>query len=268
MRRIRAKWIVLGLLPLTIGATYYDLKQNRAPGSWRQASRASVGLAPDPALAPQAVIQVYAARAVRWRGYFGVHTWIAVKRAQEQAYTVYEVMGWRLRRNGTSVVVRERVPDEHWYGNAPTLIAERRGDDVDELITRIEQAVLSYPYADTYHVWPGPNSNTFTAHVLREVPELRADLPANAIGKDFLSAGFVARSPSGTGLQLNLYGLLGIMVGREEGLELNLLGLTFGIDPLDLALKLPLAGTLSAKRFLETAAAREIQATGDDDVEN
>ncbi|NDA85703.1 MAG: DUF3750 domain-containing protein, partial [Burkholderiaceae bacterium] len=33
-------------------------------------------------------------------------------------------------------------------------------------------AVQSYPYADSYTMWPGPNSNTFTAHVGREVPEL------------------------------------------------------------------------------------------------
>ena len=43
-----------------------------------------------------------------------------------------------------------------------------------------------YPYADSYRVWPGPNSNTFTAFVLREVPELRVDLPPTAIGKDYL----------------------------------------------------------------------------------
>jgi hypothetical protein len=34
-------------------------------------------------------------------------------------------------------------------------------------------------------MWPGPNSNTFTAAVLRAVPELAILLPPNAIGKDF-----------------------------------------------------------------------------------
>ena len=99
-------------------------------------------------------------------------------------------------------------------------------------------------YADSYRVWPGPNSNTFVAYVLRSVPELRADLPATAIGKDYLGAGFVAKSPSGTGVQFNLFGLFGALAGVEEGLEINVLGLTFGVDPLDLALKLPLVGRL------------------------
>ena len=41
-----------------------------------------------------------------------------------------------------------------------------------------------------------------------------------------------------------LLGLVGLSLAREEGLELNLLGLTFGFDPLDLALKLPGIGRL------------------------
>jgi hypothetical protein len=135
------------------------------------------------------------------------------------------------------------------------LIAERRGDGVDELIQRIRQAADSYEYADTYRVWPGPNSNTFVAHVLRAAPELRADLPATAIGKDYLGASFVARSPSGTGVQLNLFGVLGALAGVEEGLELSVLGLTFGIDPLDLSLKLPLAGGVGWPRTIGVANA-------------
>jgi len=189
-------------------------------------------------------VQVYAARAVRWRGYFGVHTWIAVKPDAAAEFTVYEVNGWRLRRAGSAINVTNRAPDARWFGSKPDLIAERRGAGVADLIARIEVAVATYPYADTYRVWPGPNSNTFVAYVLRSVPELRADLPATAIGKDYLGARLVAKSPSGTGVQFNLFGLLGALAGVEEGLEINVLGLTFGVDPLDLALKLPLAGRL------------------------
>jgi hypothetical protein len=199
-------------------------------------------------------VQVYAARAVRWRGYFGVHTWIAVKPSHAAEYTVYEVNGWRLRRTGSAVSVDRRPPDSRWFGNRPSLIAERRGDGVDELIARIRAAVDAYEHADTYRVWPGPNSNTFVAHVLRAAPELRADLPATAIGKDYLGASLVAWSPSGTGVQLNLFGVLGALAGIEEGVELNVLGLTFGVDPLDLSLKLPLAGSVGWPRAVATAS--------------
>ena len=105
-----------------------------------------------------------------------------------------------------------------------------------------ERAVAAYPYPRSYRIWPGPNSNTFTAFVLREVPELRVDLPGHAIGKDYLGTRVFARSPSGTGVQASLFGLLGVLGGVEEGLEVNVLGATVGIDPNDLDLKLPLVG--------------------------
>ncbi len=242
-----ATWLSLFAV-LIFGLAYVDKQQSAAGDNWRIASRAPVGLAPLPHEAAEAVIQVYAARAVRWRGYFGVHAWIAVKPYQANAYTVYEVNGWRLRRAGTSVAIGDRPPDSRWFGNAPELIAELRGDAAAAAIPKIEQAVKAYPYADRYRVWPGPNSNTFVAHVLRAVPELKADLPPTAIGKDYLGAAIFARSPSGTGVQLSVLGVLGVLVGVEEGLEVNILGLTLGVDPLDLAVKLPLAGSIGWPR--------------------
>ena len=59
-----------------------------------EARRDPTGLAPDPATTPEAVIQVYAARAVSWRGVFSVHTWIAVKPTAAERYTRYEVLGF------------------------------------------------------------------------------------------------------------------------------------------------------------------------------
>ena len=241
MRRPSAKWL-LAIPLLLFGLAYIDRIESGPNADWRNASRGPVGLAPDAATTPEAVVQVYAARTVRWRGYFGVHTWIATKRRNAAEFTVYEVNGWRLRRNGTSVSITKRAPDSRWFGAMPELLTERRGADVDELVARIERAATDYPYRDTYRVWPGPNSNTFTAFVLRSVPELRTDLPPTAIGKDYLGTSLVAKTPSGTGVQVSVVGVLGVLVGFEEGLEVNVLGLTFGVDPLQLSLKLPLAG--------------------------
>lgn len=258
MRKPSAKWLWL-LPPILFGLAYIDRESHRAPGdsgNWRLASRAPVGLAPDPATTREAVVQVYAARAVRWRGYFGVHTWIAAKPTGAEAFRIYEVTGWRLRRNGTSVSRSDRAPDSRWFGSAPDLIADVRGPQVDALIERIETAVERYPYAGRYRIWPGPNSNTFTAFILREVPELRADLPPTAIGKDYLGARLVSSSPSGTGVQFSVLGVLGLLAGIEEGLEVNLLGLTFGIDPKQLALKLPMAGQIGFRVGTTVRAAK------------
>lgn len=241
-RWFRPRWLVLLIPPLLLGLAHVDRERSFSGGHWRSASRAPVGLAPAPELTSEAVVQVYSARAVRWRGYFGAHTWIAAKPRDADRYAVHEVTGWRLRRSNTSVRVSDRMPDGRWFGNAPELIAELRGKPAEAAIEKIATAVEDYPYAGTYRVWPGPNSNTFTAFVLRNVPELRADLPATAIGKDYLGPRVIAPAPSGTGYQLNVLGILGVLAAREEGLEINVLGLTFGLDPNQRSLKLPLAG--------------------------
>ena len=241
---------VLLLGPLGVIAT----GQVDPTATWRTGSRDSSGQAPAPADEPRAVVQVYAARTVGWRGAFGVHTWIATKRPGADAYTVHHVIGWRVFRGSGAVVVQTGVPDFHWFGARPDLLVDLRGDGVDTTIDRIEAAIAEYPYPDTYRAWPGPNSNTFTAFVARRVPELRLDLPANAIGKDWLDDGLVARTPSGTGWQLSLAGVLGVAVAIEEGLELNVLGLSVGVDANDLALRLPGFGRVGPAPALAATA--------------
>jgi hypothetical protein len=209
---------------------------------WRNASRASSGQAPDPQQESVALIMVYGARAHNWRGAFAIHSWIATKRSDAKEYTVYQATAWE----HPVVSAQPGPPDLMWYGAQPEILLERSGPGVDDLIDRIEMAVTAYPYKDNYRAWPGPNSNTFTAFVARRVPELGLDLPPTAIGKDYLPDGhLVGRMPSGTGWQVSLYGLLGIGYAREEGIELNILGLAVGIDFDDYALRLPGVGLFS-----------------------
>jgi hypothetical protein len=247
-------------LALLVASSFLQFVKSGWGQDWRTASRASIGTAPDPASTPEAVIQVYGARTVAWRGWFGVHTWIAAKRTNEQAYTVYEVIGWRLYRGGSAVSVSERIPDARWFGAAPELFRDLRGAGVDQVIDRIAAAAQSYPYPDEYTLWPGPNSNTFVAWIGRQVPELQLDLPATAIGKDYLGPRLIAQAPSGTGYQFSLFGLFGLTVAKEEGLEVNILGLTFGVDPLNPAIKLPMVGRLGMDIKARRAMPAEQQA--------
>ena len=249
-------WGFVGFaLTFVAAMTFFSVVKNGFSQDWRTASRASAGLAPDPTTTSEAVVQVYAARAVRWRGYFGVHTWISAKRENADQYTVYEVIGWRLYSGGSAVVVHNRPPDGRWFGAEPELLRDLRGPGVEHVIDRIEAAVAAYPYPDSYVIWPGPNSNTFTAFVAQQVPELALDLPPTAIGKDYLGSRVLARATSGTGYQASLFGLLGITLAKEEGLEINLLGLTFGIDAAEPALKLPLIGRLGTDLVAKRAVA-------------
>jgi hypothetical protein len=197
-----------------------------------------IGIAPDPRQTKEALVQIYGARAWDWRGVFAVHTWIALKPRGAPRYTVLQVTGWWPPPLKVSQVLR---PDRRWHGADPEILYELRGEPAEAAIPKIQEVAQEYP--QEYKVWPGPNSNTFTAYVIREVPELKADLPPTAVGKDFLLNGsWVGLTPSGSGVQVSLKGLLGLMVGIEEGMEVNLLGLSLGIDLKPLALKLPLVG--------------------------
>ena len=238
-RRLAGLMLAVALALAAAGCAVLE----RAGKSWWELRRDSSGQAPDPATTREAVIQVYAARAVSWRGVLAVHTWIALKPRDAEAYTRYEVVGWGVAGGAPAVRVDRSGPDDHWFGARPDRLVDLRGPVADALIARVEAAVAAYPYPSTYRTFPGPNSNTFTAHVGREVPELRLDLPPTAIGKDFLPGGALGgRSPSGTGVQLSLLGLAGVLVGWEEGIEVNVLGLTFGVDWNLPALKLPVVG--------------------------
>jgi len=248
----RPKWLVwplrlLFLVPLfLLGPLGVLAFGNLDLGThWSKASMISTRHAPAALDEPASLVQVYGARAYNWRGAFGIHTWIATKRRYASHYRIYQVIGWNLYRGRSAVSVsRVNRPDFSWFNARPELLAEHRGPGVDALIDRVEAAVASYPY-HKYRVWPGPNSNSFTAYVARQVPELGLDLPPTAIGKDYLGEGRIfGPMPSGSGWQFSLLGLLGVGFAREEGIEVNILGLSAGIDFNDLALRLPGVGRL------------------------
>jgi uncharacterized protein DUF3750 len=247
--------LLLVALPLLVSACVFG-RVNGVP--WYEARRDATGLAPDPATTTEAVIQVYAARAVAWRGIFAMHTWIAVKPTNAPRFTRYEVIGFGVSEGAPAVRIDRTGPDNYWFGAAPEVVMDRRGPSVDSLIEKVKAAVDAYPYPQSYRAWPGPNSNTFTAFIGRAVPELGLDLPPNAIGKDYLPSGSLfGAAPSGTGYQLSLFGLAGLLAARKEGLELNLLGLTFGIDLASPGIKLPGIGRLG----LPSGAEPQTQAT-------
>jgi hypothetical protein len=128
-------------------------------------------------------------------------------------------------------VSRVERPVFRWFDAPPQLLAERRGPNTNALIDRLEIAVSSYPYPNKYRVWLGTNGNSFTAYLARQVPELGLDLPPTAIGKDYLAGGkLLDTTPSGSGWQVSLFGLIGLGLAWEEWIELNLLGLLVGVD--------------------------------------
>ena len=201
--------------------------------------------APKPKEYSGGVVQVYAARTKGAKKAVAVHTWISTKKSTDDHYTSYEIIGWKLRRHDSALVIRKNLPDRDWWGHQPELLLDYRQQDTDELIDKIKLAVEQYPYKGEYQAYPGPNSNTFTATIAAQVPELGLDLPSTAIGKDYKTlSNALGISASGTGVQASLFGMLGLTLGYEEGIELNILGLNFELDIFDLAVELPAVGRI------------------------
>lgn len=226
--------LALFLIPVVARAALFAMGD--APRSYRDADWSSTGTLPPATQENDARLLVMTGTAGAWKGVFAVHSWIVLKRAGAEAWTRYDVVGWGspLRRNNWPI-------DGRWYGNVPVAVVDIRGAEAERLIPKIEAAVRDYRYSDAgdYRVWPGPNSNSFVAAMLRAVPELGVQLPSNAVGRDFRDRFYAGWTDSGTGVELNLWGYAGVKVGWVEGIELNLLGLVAGLDIRHPAIKLP-----------------------------
>ncbi len=229
------------ILPIGIG-TALGLAKGW-PGDWRSASWESSGLLAQAASVPEARVYVLAARTGQWKSIFAEHMSIVFKPEGARHWTRYDVVGW-----GNPVRRDAFAPDAIWYGNRPYVVAAFSGAAAAELIPRIEDSIARYPNSrrGSYQVWPGPNSNSFVAWVMRHTDGFSAELPPMAVGKDYLGGGlYFGSAASGTGVMISAWGLLGFTAALDEGFELNLLGTTIGIDPGDLAIKLPSLGKLS-----------------------
>ena len=155
--------------------------------AWERASRESAKLAPLPKKSKEAIVQVYAAPLWGLRGWVADHTWISTKPKNASSYTVYEVIGWRIAKGYDSVLRMEQdIPDRLWYGKRPRVLIDLRGEKAEQMIDKIHTAASQYPYKNEYSMVFGPNSNTFTAWVSCQVPELNLKLSHRAIGKNYL----------------------------------------------------------------------------------
>jgi hypothetical protein len=241
--------LALFLLPIAARAALYAYEGG--PGSWRDADWSSIGRLPPAASDPAARVLVMSGRTGGWKGVVSVHSWIVLKSANARSYRRYDVVGW-----GNPVRTNGWAPDGRWYGNQPQMVLDVRGSEAEALIPKVEAAVKSYQYANAgdYRIWPGPNSNTFVASVLRAIPEAGAELPANAVGRDFRRGPYVGLTGSRTGVEASLWGMLGLKVGWVEGIEVNFLGLVAGVDLREPGIKLPGFGRIGLPRETATAA--------------
>lgn len=237
LRTILAFLLCVYLVPGLAAAGLWATRER--PANWREAKWESSHTLPDPATSREARVTIFAATTGGFKGAFAVHSWIVVKPEDAAHYDRYDVVGWGrpVRKNGYE-------SDGYWYSNMPRKVWEVSGPAAGTLIPRIEAAIDAYPHNKPggYRLWPGPNSNSFVAYVMRQVPEIDAVLPPNAVGRDYITDGaFYHFDPTGD-VNLTLYGLFGVSLGVKSGFEMHVLGLVAGVDFRHPAVKIPAWG--------------------------
>jgi len=117
-------------------------------------------------------------------GFVAVHYWFVVYEDDGECHR-WEV--WQTANAGGRAVGHvhcDLKPPEEDVGGGPTVVAaEWMGEEAARLKAALDKAP-HYPYCEVYRYWPGPNSNTFAAWILREA---RVEYPLHwkAIGKDW-----------------------------------------------------------------------------------
>jgi hypothetical protein len=152
----------------------------------------------------------------------GRHAWIVASVPGETLYRVWEccepIASTTERPLHHDIL--EEVALHGVIEETPETIAEK----VQCLDAYVERHRRDYP---KYRLIPGPNSNTFVARAMR-VCGIHAELPATAVGRDYLGPIGVAVTESGTGLQLETF-VLGLRMGLREGVEVHMMGAAVGV---------------------------------------
>lgn len=160
----------------------------------------------------------------------GRHTWFAVRKHGDPDWTLYDLDGTHETHD----------PMQHSPYLDAIVHAVWRGPDADRAAACIEANHDAIRSNVERHFWlvPGPNCNTYGDRMLRRCG-LHASLPATSIGKDWRGWIGGGVTTEGTGLQLET-AVVGIKIGLKEGVEVHVLGLSFGVDFWPPAIILPL----------------------------
>ena len=234
-------FVIVFLLPAAASAAIWYLGNHAT--SWRTADWSSSGLLPAAETVPEARVYVMSARTGGLKGAVSEHSWIIVKEKDGAPYERWDKVGW-----GTPVRHNGYPADGRWYSNEPRVVFAAEGERAELLIPKVRVAIETYPFAmrGGYHIFAGPNSNSFVAHVMRQVPEIDVSLPTVSVGRDYPTGGRLAfLDPDGRDLHLSLFGYAGLSAGWKSGLEINFLGLVAGLDFRRLGIKVPAFGTFA-----------------------
>lgn len=128
---------------------------------------------------------------------FAVHTWVVLE-SPESGINRYKIHMFFNKKCGNYFYTNAQTPTEgmslfmiprKFYSKTrfkSKCIFNLTGDQAKEVVENIESKITSYVYLNKYHLYPGPNSNTFTRWILdlNETTK-KVNLPWNAFGKNY-----------------------------------------------------------------------------------
>jgi len=165
---------------------------------------------------------------------FATHSWVQYRPDVNSPWRRIEIV------NKTSGLLHHVIDDETAHAKKRwdervRILSQSDGNKNPHFVRDIMSFAKNYE-ASIYRVWPGPNSNTFAEHLMREVDGVSAVLDHNAVGKEH---GFYAgRTAGGTGVEMQSP-VAGLALGLREGVEVSLFGLTGGVSFYPPAVKIP-----------------------------
>jgi hypothetical protein len=121
-----------------------------------------------------------------WIGRFAWHYWFVVHDATGSHR--WEV--WQTKNAGgfcIGHVHRDLKAPDHGVGGGPSRLVLEWKEDPARRIAAVLENARTYPFCHKYRLWPGPNSNSFVAWVLREAG-IEHELDPRGIGRRYFAA--------------------------------------------------------------------------------
>ena len=116
-------------------------------------------------------------------GILAWHYWFVV--TDDSGCHRWEV--WQTKNAGGSCIGHVHCDlkrPEDGVGGGPSRVAAQWSGEPALRIARVLGAIENYPYCEVYRYWPGPNSNTFAAWVLRKAG-ISEVLDPRGIGRNY-----------------------------------------------------------------------------------
>ena len=220
------------------------------PPHWGQYDHTIASRLPPAAAHPDARILVMSSRTRGWKGVVAVHSWVVIKGENERTWRRYDVAGW-----GNPVRLNWWPPDL-WFGTHGTVVADIKGPKAQALIPRVDAAIKDYQYRNYWRLphLAGPQQQHLRRQRAARDPRGRRHHAAERGRPRLPAVALPGLTDSRTGVEANLWGVLGVKLGWVEGVEINVLGLVAGVDVRNPALKVPGYGRVG---FDNTATAAQ-----------